>query len=101
MNTRLLIATVAALHAATLARADTVITIRVSVKVVLNPMNGSRPLSNNSPITDFQIDQMINGMNPLMASQWRGFRFQRVDPITNVGATQPVPYTPSRPDPSF
>jgi hypothetical protein len=58
-----------------------VITIRLSYKVVLNPANGNRPPG----VTDNDIDVAIAAMNALEESYFRGFRFQRVDPVTNIG----------------
>ncbi|MCI0557216.1 MAG: hypothetical protein MN733_01885, partial [Nitrososphaera sp.] len=61
--------------------ADDVILIQLSYKIVLNPENGSRP----SQVSDDDIDQAIEAMNALLESYSRGFRFQRVDPVTPVG----------------
>ena len=55
--------------------------IKLSIKVVLNPADGTRP----SGVNDTDIDRMIEGMNNLMAGYLRGYRFRRVDPIWNVG----------------
>lgn len=61
--------------------ADDIITIRLSYKVVLNPANGNRPPG----VTDNDIDVAIAAMNAFEGSYFRGFRFQRVDPVTNIG----------------
>lgn len=63
------------------ARADDVINIRLSYKVVLNPATGTRPPG----VTDADIDNAITAMNALEETYFRGFRFVRVDPIRNVG----------------
>jgi hypothetical protein len=55
--------------------------INLSYKVVLNPANGSRPNS----ITDASIDQAVARMNQLQGPYFRGFRFRRVDPVTEIG----------------
>jgi hypothetical protein len=57
------------------------IEVRLSYKAVLNPANGQRP----GNFTDAQIDQAVARMNELQTSYSRGFRFVRVDPVTNVG----------------
>lgn len=64
-----------------LVRADDVINIRLSYKVVLNPATGTRPPG----VTDADIDNAITAMNALEETYFRGFRFVRVDPITNIG----------------
>ncbi len=69
-----------------LAQAQGVITVRLSYKVVLNPANGSRPTGpGGGTVTNANIDAAIAAMNTLHETYFRGFRFQRVDPITNVG----------------
>lgn len=62
-------------------RADDVINIRLSYKVVLNPATGARPPG----VTDADIDNAIAAMNALEETYFRGFRFVRVDPVTNIG----------------
>lgn len=66
-------------------RAQGVITINLSYKIVLNPADGSRPTRGGSPVADADIDTAISAMNALYETYFRGYRFQRVDPITNVG----------------
>ncbi len=61
--------------------ADEVVTIRLSYKVVLNPLDGNRPPG----VTNNDIDAALAVMNALASSHFRGFRYQRVDPVTNVG----------------
>lgn len=63
------------------AYADDVILIRLSYKVVLNPASGTRPPG----VTDADIDNAIAAMNALEETYFRGFRFVRVDPVTNIG----------------
>lgn len=69
----------AALHA------QGVITVRLSYKIVLNPADGNRPIRGAAQVTDNDIDTAVAAMNTLSAAYFRGFRFQRVDPVTNVG----------------
>ena len=57
------------------------IDIRLSYKVVMNPANGQRPPG----VLDADIDAAIAEMNQLQASYFRGFRFQRVDAVSEVG----------------
>lgn len=67
-------------------RAQGVITIRLSYKIVLNPADGSRPiLTGTTTVSDADITTAINGMNALLQTYFRGYRVQRVDPITSVG----------------
>jgi len=71
-----------AILCSSLAYADDFITIRLSYKVVLNPADGKRPPA----VTDKKINDAVAGMNTLMATYYRGLRFQRVGAITEVGA---------------
>ncbi len=64
-----------------IAYADDIILIRLSYKVVLNPASGTRPPG----VTDADIDNAIAAMNALEETYFRGFRFVRVDPVTNIG----------------
>ncbi len=61
-------------------RAQGVITIRLSYKVVLNPADGTRP----SALTDANLNTAVTAMNALYATYFRGYRFQVVE-IINVG----------------
>lgn len=61
--------------------ADDVITIRLSYKVVLNPADGTRPPG----VRDADIDRAIATMNTLEQTYYRGYRFQRVDPVIDIG----------------
>lgn len=63
------------------AYADDVITIRLSYKVVLNPADGTRPPG----VRDADIDRAIAEMNALEQTYYRGYRFQRVDPVIDIG----------------
>lgn len=75
----LIAAAVAAMTPAEL-RAQGVITIRLSYKVVLNPADVSRP----SALTDANLNTAVDAMNALYATYFRGYRFQIVE-IINVG----------------
>jgi hypothetical protein len=77
---------------ASFARADHEIAIRVSYKIIRNPADSSRPPG----VTDAVIDAGIAEMNTLLSSFKRGYRFERVDPITDIGSTG----NQSRPNPS-
>lgn len=74
------------------ARADHEIIIRVSYKIIRNPADNSRPPG----VTDAVIDASIAEMNALLNSFKRGYRFERVDPIADVGSTG----NQNRPNPS-
>src|SRR5262249_45182020 len=75
------------------ARADDVINIRLSYKIILNPLNGTRP----PQVNDAALDASIAAANQLLDSFGRGYRFVRVDPITNVGGEGGY----NRPNPSY
>ncbi len=79
MNFKLLV-TLAALTTSCGATAQ-FIDIRLSYKVVLNPADGLRPPG----VQDADIDAAIAEMNQLQATYFRGFRFRRVDAVTEVG----------------
>lgn len=67
-------------------RAQGVINIRVSYKVILNPADGTRPiLRGTTTVTDAHITTAINAMNALLQTYLRGYRIQLVGTITNVG----------------
>ena len=57
------------------------IEIRLSYKVVLNPATGLR----QPGVLDADIDAAIAEMNRLQDTYFRGFRFQRVDAVSEVG----------------
>jgi hypothetical protein len=57
------------------------IDIRLSYKVVINPANGLRPPG----VSDADIDAAIAEMNRLQDTYFRGFHFQRVDAVTEIG----------------
>lgn len=56
------------------------IEIRVSVKVILHPANGTRP----SGITDDLLNTAAASSNNWMAGYWRGYRF-RITEIKDIG----------------
>lgn len=64
-----------------LARADGVILLRLSYKVILDPGDGSLPAG----FADTSVDGAIADMNALLDAYGRGYRFVRVDPIQRVG----------------
>src|SRR5262249_19616085 len=80
---------------AVFAQAQGVITVRLSYKIILNPADGTRPMNNGARVTDNDIDTAIAGMNRLSAAYFRGFRFRRVDAVTNVGGMN-APNGPSQ-----
>lgn len=63
------------------ARADSVIMINLSYKVVLNPANGNRPPG----VTDASIDTAVGQMNALQETYFRGYRFRLSEPVVQVG----------------
>ncbi|HEY3267447.1 MAG TPA: M43 family zinc metalloprotease [Armatimonadota bacterium] len=70
-------------------RANPYITIRLSYKIVLSPVDGTRPLNDWShpelgTVTDQQIDDVVTSMNAMLATYGRGYRYQRVA-ILDVG----------------
>lgn len=58
------------------------IRIRVSYKVIVNPVDGNRPPGTS----DEQIDRNLASMNTILDTHKRGYRFVRTDPIRSVGA---------------
>ncbi|MGQ0626924.1 MAG: hypothetical protein ACT4PL_02350 [Phycisphaerales bacterium] len=92
MRTKPLVFAFAAMALLPSAWADPHITIRVSYKVVVNPADGMRPAG----ATDAAIDSAIAEMNELLDSYGRGYRFGRVDPVTEVGSIGGT----ARPNPS-
>lgn len=72
--------------------AQGLIWIDVSYKVVLNPATGLRPPG----VTNAGIDEAIAEMNALQETYFRGFRFRRVDPITDVGGLNQFSNSPSQ-----
>ena len=79
MKTRLLLllTILLALHGPALGQH---IVIRISIKVIVDPMNGTRPLL----ITDALLNTAAASANNWMASYSRGYRF-RIMEITNIG----------------
>lgn len=68
-------------------QAQGVITVRVSFKVILNPADGARPTlgPSGAVLADADVDTTIAAMNDLYRPYFRGFRFQRVGPVIDVG----------------
>ncbi|MCI0699004.1 hypothetical protein L0337_44255 [candidate division KSB1 bacterium] len=67
---------------------DGVIKIHLSYKIILNPKNLARPNPYSQPgesVTDAMIEEAVAEMNALLASYWRGYRFE-VDEILEIGA---------------
>lgn len=62
------------------AQEDSVIKIRVSYKIMLNPETGARPKDRtHTPITNETIEDAVREMNALFASYWRGYRLELVE----------------------
>ncbi len=62
------------------ARAD--VTVRISVKVILNPTNGSRP----QMVSDLVFSNTFAGMNALLAKFGLGYRYEWVgNKLIDVG----------------
>ncbi len=78
----------AALLLAATASAGTTIGIRVSVKVILDPLTGQRPLTaQGTPITDSEIESMFTMANDtLFTTYQRGYRFVLTGPPQNIGS---------------
>lgn len=64
-------------------KAQGVITVRLSYKIILNPADGTRPPrgAGNPAVADADIDTAINAINTLYNAYFRGYRVQRVDLI--------------------
>lgn len=65
----------------TSAFADGVIQLRLSYKVILNPVDGSLPQG----FSDAAIDESIDEMNAFLDTYRRGYRFVRVEFVQRVG----------------
>ncbi len=76
------------------ARADDVITIRLVYHVIMNPANGSLP----SGFSNDGLRDAVDGMNAMMESYGRGYRFKisQVLPLNPIGSVGGF----DRPDPS-
>jgi hypothetical protein len=84
MFTALIIAV--ALFNTSVSQAQGVITVRLSYKIIRNPADGTLPVkSDGTQVSDNDIDTAVAGMNALSAAYFRGFRFQRVDPVSYIG----------------
>lgn len=64
---------------------QSIINIRLSYKVIVNDA-GNRP----SNATDENIQAIVDSMNQLMASYWRGYRFQLIE-VEEVGGLNSLP----------
>lgn len=76
-----LIALIAAACCVPGSRADAVIEIRLSYKVIRSPVDGSLPQG----FSDAAIDESIDEMNAFLDSYGRGYRFVRVEFVQRVG----------------
>jgi hypothetical protein len=70
--------------------ANPYIYIRLSYKIVISPVDGTRPLNDwshpeNGVVTDQAINDVTTSMNAILATYGRGYRYQIVG-IQNVGA---------------
>jgi hypothetical protein len=79
----LLLATAVPCHA------NPYIYIRLSYKIVVSPVDGTRPLNDwshpeNGVVTDQAINDVVTSMNTMLAAYGRGYRYQIVG-IQNVG----------------
>jgi hypothetical protein len=75
---------------------DSVIKIRLSYKIILNPKNLSRPNLDTQvgeKVSDAMIQEAVDEMNALMASTWRGYRFDlhEIQEIGALGGLYPDP----------
>ena len=75
---------------------DGVIKIRLSYKIILNPKNYGRPRLKTrvgETVSDETIKKAVAEMNELMASYWRGYRFELIEiqEIGALGASYPNP----------
>lgn len=76
---------------------DGIIKIRLSYKIILSPKDHNRPRLNaqfGETVSDEIIRKAVDEMNALMASYWRGYRFELTE-IQEVGSRNG-----SYPDPS-
>lgn len=69
--------------------ANPYIYIRLSYKIVVSPVDGTRPLNDwshpeNGVVTDQAINDVVTSMNTMLATYGRGYRYQIVG-IQNVG----------------
>ena len=64
------------------ARAECVIKIRVSIKVILNPATGAPPVGVFPALIEATV---VPTMNLFFQNFMRGYRFELVDPVTEVG----------------
>jgi hypothetical protein len=78
------------------AREDSVIKIRLSYKIILNPKNLARPNPSSQlggSVTDAMIEEAVEEMNALLAAYWRGYRFEvyEIVEIGSLGGFAPDP----------
>ena len=67
------------------AQEDSIIKIRLSYKIILNPDNGAAPQTHYLMyLTDEVIENIVDEMNELFASYWRGYRFELCE-IKKIG----------------
>jgi hypothetical protein len=67
---------------------DGIIKIRLSYKIILNPKDHSRPSLKTrveEKVSNEMIQEAVDEMNALMASYWRGYRFELYE-IQEIGA---------------
>jgi hypothetical protein len=78
--------------------ADSVIKIRLSYKIILDPTDGQRPrpiwVLSDKIVTDDKIRNAVEEMNELIAPFWRGYRFElseivEIGPISDHHSTGP------------
>lgn len=84
----LMIELLCVVHAVPSAEQDGIIKIRLSYKIILNPKNHSRPTLNTrvgETVRDEMIRETVEEMNSLMASYWRGYRFELTE-ILEIGS---------------
>lgn len=74
---------------------DSVIKIRLSYKIILNPATGERPIIGHATclVSDEIIEKSVEEMNELLACYWRGYRFEIYE-IKEVGSSQNSPANP-------
>jgi hypothetical protein len=75
---------------------DSIIKIRLSYKIILNPKNLSRPSLSTQvgeKVRDEMIQEAVEEMNALLASTWRGYRVElhEIQEIGSLGGSYPDP----------
>lgn len=75
---------------------DSVINIRLSYKIILNPKNLDRPVnSDHETVTDSMIADAVDQMNEILESTWRGYRVQLAE-VVEIGGLGSDAGNPSR-----